>query len=68
MPDYLNDFHFEAAPPPPPMTWEEISALLARIEADKKQIVCASDVFERVRTAVYGAGYGACFKRMARWC
>lgn len=62
MSDYLNGFRFEPAPPPPPMTWEEINALLGRIEADKKRIACASDVFEQVRTAIYGAGYGIWFK------
>jgi hypothetical protein len=62
--NYLNGFYFEPAAPPPPLTTDEINALLARIEAGKKRIACASDVYERVRDAVYGAGYGICFKVM----
>lgn len=35
---------------------EEIVAQLGQIEAGKKRILCAPDVYERVRDAVYGDG------------
>jgi hypothetical protein len=60
--DYVNGFRFEPAALPPPMTLAEIHAMLGRIEANKKRIACATDVFEQVRDAVYGAGYGIYFK------
>lgn len=35
---------------------EEITARLAQIEVGKQRILCAPDVFEQVRDAVYGDG------------
>lgn len=46
----------------------DITTLMQQIEAGKKRILCASDVFEQVRDTVYGAGYGICFKVLeCRW-
>jgi len=38
---------------------EEIAVRLAQIEAGKRRILCAPDVFERIRDAVYGDGGNA---------
>ncbi len=48
--------------PPEPMTLTEMTELLDRIEAAKKLMACASDVYERVRDQVYGSGLGAYFR------
>jgi len=48
--------------PPEPLTLAEMTDLLDRIEAAKKTMACASDVFERVRDQVYGSGLGAYFR------
>lgn len=42
----------------PPLTSADITALLKQIEAGKQRILCAPDVFEQVRDAVYGGGLG----------
>jgi len=54
----------------PPRTWVTppglailltsayLAALLQQIEANKKRILCAPDMFEQVRDAVYGGGLG----------
>lgn len=44
------------------LTLPEITDLLAAIERNKKQIVCAPDVYEQVRDAVYSAGYGGWYR------
>jgi hypothetical protein len=54
-----DDFSYTGSPP---LTFADITALLQQIEAGKQRILCAPDVFERVRDAVYSAGYGAYFK------
>jgi len=59
---FLSGFRFEPAASPSPMTLDEIGALLGRIEAGKKRIACATDVFEQIRDTVYGRGYGIYFK------
>ncbi len=48
-------------PSPEPLTLAEMADLLDRIEAGKKVMACASDVYERVRDQVYGSGLGAYF-------
>jgi len=48
--------------PPAPLTLTEMTELLDRIEAAKKTMACASDVYERVRDQVYGSGLGAYFR------
>jgi hypothetical protein len=66
--DFLGSFRFELRDPPPPMTFAEITALMAQIEAGKQRIACASDVFEQIRDTIYGAGYGLYFTVIeCRW-
>jgi len=42
----------------PPLTSADVAALMQQIEAGKKRILCAPEMFERVRDAVYGGGLG----------
>lgn len=61
-PGFLDRFRFELREPSPPIALAEVAALMAQIEAGKKRIACAPDVFERVRDDVYGRGYGLHYK------
>lgn len=45
-----------------PLTLAQMTELLDRIEAAKKILACAPDVFERVRDQVYGCGLGAYYR------
>jgi hypothetical protein len=42
----------------PLLTLADIAALMEQIEAGKQRILCAPDIFEQVRDAVYGGGLG----------
>lgn len=42
----------------PPLTLADVTTLLEQIEAGKQRVLCASDMFEQVRDAVYGGGFG----------
>lgn len=46
----------------PLLTMSDVNRLLARIERTRKHLICASDVYERVRDAVYGAGFGIAYR------
>jgi len=42
----------------PPLTSADLAALMRRIEANKQRILCAPDMSEKVRAAVYDGGLG----------
>lgn len=48
--------------PPAPMGYADFAALLERIEASKRILACASDVYERVREQIESSGLGAYFR------
>jgi hypothetical protein len=52
----------------PPLTSADLNRLLTDIERSKKTLFCAPDMYERVRDAVYGGGYGICYRVVeCRW-
>lgn len=63
MTDGPGEFVLTPSPEPPePLTLAAMTDLLGRIEAAKKVMACASDVFDRVRDQVCGSGLGAYFR------
>lgn len=46
----------------PPLTSADVAAFIARVERSKKHVICAPDVYERLRDAVYGAGFGISYR------
>lgn len=58
-----DGFAFDApADQPQPMSVTEMAALLDRVEAPKRILACAPDVYERVRDAVEGGPLNAYFR------
>lgn len=52
----------------PPLTSQDVAEFIAAIERTKKRIICAPDVYEQVRAAVYGAGLGIAYRVVEnRW-
>lgn len=45
----------------PMLTVAALNEFIATIERNKKRILCAPDVYERVRDAVYSGGYGIAY-------
>lgn len=46
----------------PPLTSAEVAEFIAAAERAKKHIICAADVYEQVRDAVYMAGLGIAYR------
>lgn len=46
----------------PAYTVPDLHELLASIERNKKQVFCATDVYERIRDAVYNGGLGLWYR------
>lgn len=46
----------------PPLTSLDVAEFIATVERAKRQIICAPDVYEQVRDAVYGAGLGIAYR------
>lgn len=60
----MTDAPFELQPPDPPepLTLERIAAFYAEIDASKRILACAPDVYERVRHAVEDGPLAAYFR------
>lgn len=58
----IGGFIFEPRDAPEPLTLERINAFYDEIEASKRILACAPDVYERVRDAVEGGPLNAYFR------